>query len=181
MKKILIVIATILVVLFVTSACTNSDQSSVEQEGDSSEGNEATTSSDDNRERVREFLEHEFNGPSEKTEEIYREGTTEELRNYIEETYKPYFNEKGYEDITQLQKASMYISVASRSGYELNATDINIDKDEENNAYAFEVDVEYSKDGETNSTTVKGRINLDEDGKFSFLRYSDRGGLIESM
>ncbi|MGR9049758.1 hypothetical protein ACQ4XT_14135 [Halobacillus faecis] len=181
MKKILIVLATILSVLFVTSACTNSDQSSVEQEGDSSEGNETTTPSDENRERVREFLEHEFNGPSEKTEEIYREGTTEELRNYLEETYKPYFNEKGYEDFTQYKKAFMYISEAHRNGYELNATDMTLNKDEENNAYAFEVDVEYSKNGETSSTTVKGRVNLDEDGKFDFLRYSDRGGLIESM
>ena len=51
--------------------------------------------------------------------------------------------------------------------------EINIEPDESNNAYTFEVEVEYSRPEETKTTIVKGRVNFNDNGKFSRVRYSD--------
>ncbi|MGP4074832.1 hypothetical protein [Halobacillus sp. K22] len=123
----------------------------------------------------------EFTGPSEKVEELYSNNSNEDMHEYLDDTYKPFFNEKSYEHFKGKRYFWMFITHAYLNGYELKPLEINIEKDQDNNAYSFEVDVEYSKGEETNSTTVMGRINFDGNGKFSRVRYSDKGGLIEEM
>lgn len=53
--------------------------------------------------------------------------------------------------------------------------------DIQNDAYNYEVKVEYSKDGQTNKATITGRINFNDDGKILFIREIRDDGLLEKM
>ncbi len=61
------------------------------------------------------------------------------------------------------------------SANELEPIDIQIEKveDIENDAYHFEAEVEYSKDGEADTAQVTGRINANDQGKITVIRFKD--------
>ncbi|SDP19177.1 hypothetical protein [Halobacillus aidingensis] len=181
MKRIFLVAATILSIFFVITACSNSNSSSAGEEDSNtkSSNNTSPNNHDETTEKVREFLKHEFTAPNEEVKELFSEGTRDELNEYLYGTYKPYFSEKGYENFVDKAKGLAFITRAHDNEYQLKVKDMNIEEDEKNNAFAFEIDVDYSKDGERNSTIVKGRINTNEEGIFTRVRYTDRGGLLQ--
>jgi len=169
--------------LFLVTGCFNSNSSSSSGSGSSSAEEDSSTSNstDDNSDKVRDFLELEFTGPSEEVEELYSNNSNKDMNEYVDDTYKPFFGEESYEQFKDKRYFWMFVTPAYFNGYELKPLEINIEEDESNNAYSFEVNVEYRKGDEANTTTVMGRINFDGNGKFSRVRYSDRGGLIEEM
>lgn len=172
--------------LFLIIGCSNSSSGSGSDSGSNSsaseeENNPSSTNTDDNSEKVRDFLELEFTGPNKKIEEIYSNNSNGDLNEYVDDTYKPFFNERSYEQSKEKRYFLLFNTPAYLEGYELKPLEIIIEEDEGNNAYSFEVNVEYSKGEEADSTIVKGRVNFDGNGKFSRIRYSDRGGLLEAM
>jgi hypothetical protein len=70
---------------------------------------------------------------------------------------------------------------AYQAGYQLKIKNIEIQKVNNNNAYTFKVEVEYSKKGETKTATVTGYINMNDNGKISAIRDINDGGLAQNL
>jgi hypothetical protein len=138
--------------------------------------------SDENVKTIQTYLENEFTGPNEELSNILDQGLhPPELDEYAEENYG--------DIIADLEKmiSSLYVLEFLRDahfyGYQLQPKNINIQKIEgtQNNVYDYEVEVEYSKDGQTKTATVTGKINLNENGKISMIRKMDGFELLEKM
>ncbi|MGP4062862.1 hypothetical protein [Halobacillus sp. H74] len=127
-------------------------------------------------ETVRTYLEYEFTGPGKALRQALDESHTE-LFTYVERQYKPLFPEDNYEKFVNENYVMNWMPFAYEAGYELEPVDIQIDKveDIENDAYQFEIEVEYSKDEEIETANVSGRINTNDQGKISVIRIQDDG------
>ncbi|WP_079710545.1 hypothetical protein [Paraliobacillus ryukyuensis] len=135
-----------------------------------------------NMKTIQTYLEYEFTGPNEKLSTIFDKGlNSPELQVYIEENYKPLIS--NIEQMVSNNYVTTFMNFAHEYGYQLNPVNIDIQKQEntQNNAYNYEVKVEYSKEGQTNTATITGIINLDESGKISLIRKMNDGGLLEDM
>jgi hypothetical protein len=137
--------------------------------------------SDENVKTIQTYLENEFTGPNEELSSILDQDLhPPELDVYLEENYG--------DIIADLEKMTKEIYVlgflrdAHFYGYQLQPKNINIQKIKNTqNLYDFEVKVEYSKDGQTKTATVTGKINLNEKGKISMIRKVDGFELLEKM
>jgi hypothetical protein len=139
--------------------------------------------SDENVKTIQTFLENEFTGPSD--ELIYaleQEGAyPPELQEYAEENYKSLVAD--LEQLVNKNWAMTYLRFAYENGYQLETANIDIQKidESEEDAYSYEVEVEYNKDGQTKTATVTGRINTNDKGKISTIRNIDDSGLLEKL
>lgn len=137
---------------------------------------------ENNMKTIQTYLEYEFTGPNEKLSTIFDKGlNSPELQVYIEENYKPLIS--NIEQMVSNNYVTTFMNFAHEYGYQLNPVNIDIQKQEntQNNAYNYEVKVEYSKEGQTNTATITGIINLDESGKIALIRKMNDGGLLEDM
>jgi hypothetical protein len=143
-------------------------------------GCSAPKDSDENVTIIQTFLKNEFTGPDEKLSEAFKQDAAfpPELKEYVEEDYKPLVMD--WEDMLNANQILFFQRMAYENGYQLKPTKIKMNKDQ-NSAYDFEVKVEYGKDGETNTATVSGRINLNDNGKIVTVRNLDDGGLLKKM
>lgn len=151
-----------------------------------------TLSEDKNFTTLTGIIENEFNGPSDELKKIWDDWTSnsledneraiQELESYYEKNYQPYVTDNYYNKFISAD-ALVPLHSAYMTGYSLKSKDIEIKEDEATeDAYSFSVKVTYSKDGKDEGTAdVKGRINLDKDGKISRFLYFDDGGLMEAM
>ncbi len=139
--------------------------------------------SDENVKTIQIYLEKEFTGPKEELRKVLEQDDPypPELEAYLEENYKPLVSD--LEDIVNANYALAFLRFAYENGYQLQPTNIDIQKikNTQNNAYNYEVKVEYSKDSETNTATITGRVNLNDNGKISTIRNMDDDGLLEKM
>ncbi|MCR8848517.1 hypothetical protein NQ095_08895 [Rossellomorea sp. SC111] len=143
-------------------------------------GCSAPKESDNNVDTIQTFLENEFTGPNDELTSAFKQDDAfpPELEEYVEETYKPLV--KNWEDMVNTNHILLYQRMAYENGYQLKPTDINITKDQDL-AYEYEVNVEYSKDGETNTATISGRMNLNDDGEIVSIRNVKDGGLLKKL
>ncbi|RSK27636.1 hypothetical protein EJF36_12530 [Bacillus sp. HMF5848] len=137
----------------------------------------------DNIQTIRTFLENEFTGPNEKLSNILDKGImSPELDAYREEAYGDLV--ANLENMVNQNNILVFLLVAHMNGYQLQQKNIDIQEieDTQNNVFDYEVEVEYSKDGKTNTATVTGVINLDEQGKISAVRKNMDGfGLLDEL
>ncbi|QOR64943.1 hypothetical protein IM538_13935 [Cytobacillus suaedae] len=149
-------------------------------------GTGCTMSKDENINTLTALIENEFTGPSDELKEIWDDFTSnslegnewaaKELEAFYEKRYKPYVADYYYKVFINAYALVPLLS-AEMNGYKLQSKD---EKTED--AYSFTVEVTYEKDGKDVGTVeVKGRINLDKDGKISRLLYLDDGGLLETL
>ncbi|MBO8157267.1 MAG: hypothetical protein H0Z32_12490 [Bacillaceae bacterium] len=137
---------------------------------------------DKHLETIQTYLENEFTGPSEELTDILDKGLYSfELDAYLEQNYGDLAA-----DMEKMIKGNYVLSFlrsAHLGGYQLNPKNIDIQKIKgtRNNVYQFKVEVEYSKNGQTNTTAVTGVLNLDEHGRILFIRNMDDGGLFEQL
>jgi hypothetical protein len=138
--------------------------------------------SDENVKTIQTYLENELTGPSDELiNALEQEGAyPPELQSYLEENYKPLVT-----DLNRLVKSNLvliWLREAAANRYQLKPVQIEIQKaDSQNKAYDFEVKVEYSKDDQTNTDTITGRINIDDKGKIVSIRNINGFELIEKM
>jgi hypothetical protein len=138
---------------------------------------------DKNITTINAFLENEFSGPSEELklaleqDDIY----PPELHDYVEEKYEMLVDDIGR--FISTNSILEYLRIAHEHEYQLLPKNISIHKinDTENDAYNFEVDVEYYKDGQINTATVTGVININNDGKISTIRNRNDDGLLVKL
>jgi hypothetical protein len=135
---------------------------------------------DENVKTIQTFLEKEFTGPNDElTDALEQEGAfPPELREYAEENYKPLV--MNLENMINSNHVLLFQRFAYENGYQLKPTTIDIQKVQDH-AYEYEVNVEYSKDGQKNTAAITARINLNDDGKIVTIRNMDDDGLLEKM
>ena len=139
--------------------------------------------SDENVETIQTYLEQEFSGPNDELiNALEQEGAyPPELESYIEENYKPLVS--NWEQFINENMTLIFLKTAFENGYHLETTNIDIQKidETEEEAYNFEVEVEYHNDDQTNATTVTGIMNINDNGQISMIRNMDDGELLEKM
>ncbi len=132
---------------------------------------------------IHTYLENEFTGPNDELINAFeQEGAyPPELQAYAEENYKPLVAD--LEQFVNKNWVLTYLRFAYENGYQLEPTNIDIQKIDgnENAAYSYEVKVKYNKDERTNTANVTGRINLNDNGEISIIRNIDDGGLLEAL
>jgi hypothetical protein len=139
--------------------------------------------SDENIDTIRTFLENEFTGPNDELINAFgqEDPYPPELQGYLEENYKPHVADP--EQFLSKNHVLLYLRFAYENGYQLNPENIEIQKvtDSQTDAYNFEVKVKYSKDSQTNTATITGRINMNNDGKISIIRNVNGEELLENL
>ncbi|MFZ3591813.1 hypothetical protein ACOI1C_22025 [Bacillus sp. DJP31] len=137
--------------------------------------------SDENVKIIQTYLENELKGPSDELKKILeQEGPyPPELEAYLEENYKPLVAD--LERLVNSTLVLIWLREAAENGYQLQPTNIEIQKTNSVGAYDFEVKVEYSKDDQTNTATITGRININEDGKIVSIRNIHGFELLEEL
>ena len=134
-------------------------------------------------ETVKAYLKQEFTGPSDELiNALEQDGANPpELKTYVEETYTPLVAD--LEQFVNQNLTLIFLRTAYENGYHLEPTSIDIQKIDEikEEAYNFEVEVEYKKDDTASTATVTGIINMNDNGKISIIRNMDDGKLLEKM
>ncbi|MCG1020381.1 hypothetical protein [Sutcliffiella horikoshii] len=132
---------------------------------------------------INTFLKNEFSGPSEELKQALAQDDIypPELQNYIEENYEMLVDDIGR--FISTNSILEYLRIAYEADYQLLPKDISIHNinETEIDAYNFEVDVEYNKDGQINTATVTGVININKEGKISSIRNKDDDGLLVKL
>ncbi|WP_406686624.1 hypothetical protein [Rossellomorea vietnamensis] len=143
-------------------------------------GCSAPKESDENAETVQTFLKTEFTGPDDELKAAFKQDGSfpPELKEYVNENYKHLVMD--WEDMLNTNHILFYQRMACEKGYQLKPTNIEVKKDQDL-AYDYEVKVNYEKNGETNTTTVSGRMNLNDEGDIVTIRNMDDGGLLEKL
>lgn len=100
----------------------------------------------------------------------------------LKSMYEPYLTENYYKKFIGTHAMTFEI-IARRSGYEIRVVSVNIiPKENDSIGYNFKVNVTYWKDIEDKSTTdVLGTAQCLEEGKISYLKYTDIGGLFDDI
>ncbi|MGD6958334.1 hypothetical protein ACQCWA_11815 [Rossellomorea aquimaris] len=136
--------------------------------------------SDENVKTIQTFLEKEFTGPNDELMyALEQDGAfPPELEEYVVENYKPLV--MNWEDMINTNHILFFQRFAYENGYQLKPTNIDIQKDQDH-AYDYEVEVEYRKDGQTDTAAITARINLHDDGKIVTIRNMNDDDLLENM
>ncbi|ASF40671.1 hypothetical protein CEH05_16530 [Halobacillus halophilus] len=150
----------------------NKDSSNASEE----ENNENANSDEgmEGEETVRTYLKNELTGPDKELKQALSE-SNDAVLDYVNEHYKSLFTEDNFETFINKYYVMVWLPYAYDVGYELEPIDIQTEKveDIENDAYHFEVEVQYSKDGEVGTANVTGRINTNDQGKITVIRFKD--------
>ncbi|RIW32016.1 hypothetical protein D3H55_14140 [Bacillus salacetis] len=152
---------------------------------------EQTAPQSENIKTIETVLKKIFSGPDEELKAILDNKETyikndnvqefqSELMSYYLKEYGLYFEENRVEDYVMTNKLT-FTELAYAKGYQLEAADIEITKDEESeDAYVFTVHVDLMSGGtESSETKVTGRINIYEEGKINTIRFARDGGTEE--
>ncbi len=130
--------------------------------------------SDGDIEVARIFVANEFTGPDVDLKNALDRGpSSPELKKYLEMNYESIVADP--EAFYNKNIILMYLSAAHRNEYQLFPRNIDIEKvDSASDEYYYEVEVEYSKDGESKTAAASGRVNINKDGKISIVRNQTR-------
>jgi hypothetical protein len=102
-----------------------------------------------------------------------------DLELYLEEQYKPYFTENGYNQFINSGFVQRLHMAARSEGMKTEVTNMEIvEKEETEGAYDFTVDLSYTLEGGQNKSTLfKGRAYVYEEEKIAALEFEDAGDL----
>lgn len=156
LKKILF----ITMVLIITAGCASNQSASENME-------EENTTKDD----VTTVLEQIFSGPDEELTQIYEEEKYEEVSTYYMDKFNSYFTEDYMESAMNTNLLNSFHLKAYGNGVEMAIGTINVEQSEDKaTAYDFDIQVNVSN-GQT--ADVSGRVNTNEEGKITQIRYMD--------
>jgi len=155
---------------------------------------------DKNKEAIQAVIETEFNGPDEKYRELWDAATetqTAEMNeeeynawletpayknytNYMEEAYRPYFTENGYETFINTSAFSYSFSDAA---YKINTDEIEISQSKnEPTLYNFTFIVNYeNEEGDASDYRFEGSSLVPEEGKIGKIQFEDKDGLMQTI
>ncbi|MCO7125520.1 hypothetical protein NIE88_07015 [Sporolactobacillus shoreicorticis] len=179
--------------LFVVG-CSNGDTASSERkngENTTSVSPKDTGKSEDTsphdikrEETIRTVLKGIVTGPDEEQKKLFKKQTTEDpqaMYPYLEKKYKFFLDEQYLQEFLKNNQATTWLQTAFMAGYQLKAaTPIKIQK-AKSGGYTFEFDVDYSKNGETNTVTIIGDTSTNDDDKITAINIIDDQGLFKLL
>ncbi|MES9683654.1 hypothetical protein ABWK22_12155 [Gottfriedia acidiceleris] len=166
--------------------------------GCSSSSTLISTTQNKNVMTLKTVLKQQFTGPDEifhvlfapkdnftiieKGGEVTLQNIPTKLEQYAKKHYQKYFTENTFNNFITVH-AFRYQLIASTQGYYIKPDGIEIKKVKKTErTYDFKVNVIYEKSGiKQQNAEVSGRVNFNKDGKITFIRYLDDGGLIKAM
>ncbi|WP_273853526.1 DUF4367 domain-containing protein [Guptibacillus spartinae] len=156
LKKILL----IAIMLIVTAGCASNQSASENTKEENTPKDDVTT-----------VLNQIFSGPDEELAQLYKEEEYEEVSNYYINNFKPYFTEDYMEHAMNTNLLNSFHLKAFGKGVEMSIGKINVEQSEDTaTAYDFDIQVNVSN-GQT--ADVSGRVNTNEEGKITQIRYMD--------
>ncbi|WP_163527285.1 DUF4367 domain-containing protein [Halobacillus ihumii] len=155
-KKIIFIAITI----FITAGCTSTQSSGEDTK------KENTTKDD-----VTKVLEQMFSGPDEELTQLYEKDNYEEIINYYMTQFEPYFTEEYMDHAVKTNLLNSFHQKAYGNDVNMDIGNMSIEQSEDTkNAYDFEIQVDVSNG---QSADVSGRVNTNEEGKITQIRYID--------
>lgn len=146
---------------------------------------------------IENVLQEQFSGPDQKLMDLLNDpanatvigenegeyavgDTITDVDVYLEEKYGAYFTEEMYDKFIGAF-ALGFQTTAYQHGYQLEVTEIDTQQKDSDDAYTFEVMVQYKNEERENNTEVTGEANINDQGKITRILYHDDGGLLEAM
>lgn len=153
-------------VFMIVASCSNSGTTSVK-------GNT-------NENTIRMFLNLELTGPNKEFEKALEQmnttGNSTLLDAYNKKYYKSLLAKDYYQNFINSKNELFWLQPAYKKGYQLKPTNIEIKKGD--GSYNWKAKVEYAKNGKTQTSTINGQINLNEDGRIIYVKFiEDDNGL----
>lgn len=171
MKRIFIKFVILASVLILVAGCSNSNPTSSKKGENTTDVTSKNNSN--NLKTIKTFLEKELTTTNE-LKEILNSHDLPAQNQYLKETYGSLIAKDYFETFVNTNVGFMVLLPAHSAGYELKPTHIEVQLENSKfNSYTFEAEVEYSKDGKTNRSTVTGYITLNDQGKISGINGFD--------
>jgi hypothetical protein len=182
LKKILFRCAVLAVVFMIVVGCSNPAASTVngndksKATSTSKENSNGLTTEKRNQETIQKFLKVEITGPNEEFKKAFdlksNQGPNFALINaYNKKYYGPLLSKDYFKDFINDRYEVMWLQPAYIEGYQFEVKNIKIKK--EKGYYSWTADVDYTKDGKTKTSMINGHIQLDENGKISYVMFID--------
>ncbi|EDL65738.1 hypothetical protein [Bacillus sp. SG-1] len=153
-------------VLLLASGCTNSDTA----RGNSEEAG-AESAAEQN---IEAFLENVFTGPNEENEFLFNfedlEGRGERISEYYQDNFQPYMSESLLEDFINSNGAVQFL-IAAHPDYVLATEEITLEENEDYYTFAAEVSYTNKESNESDTVTINGNIQTDEEGLVTGIQY----------
>ncbi|MFC7319787.1 DUF4367 domain-containing protein [Halobacillus campisalis] len=163
-KKILCLAMT----LFVTAGC-SSTQSSVEN----------TTEENTTKDDVTTVVEQTFSGPDEELTQFYEEDNYEQISTYYMERFEPFFTEDSMENAVNTNLLNSFHQKAYGNDVNMEIGEMSVEEKEDTaGAYDFEMQINVSNG---QKAEVRGRVNTNEEGKITRIRYLDVQPLLNAF
>ncbi|WP_421377868.1 hypothetical protein ACOJQI_11545 [Bacillus salacetis] len=153
-------------VLLLASGCTNSETAG--------SNSEETGTSGDAEKNIEAFLENVFTGPNEENEFLFNfedlEGRGEKVSDYYQDHFQPYMSESLLEDFINSNGAVQFLMVA-QPDYVLATEEITLEENEDYYTFAAEVSYTNKESNESDTVTINGNIQTDEEGLVTGIQY----------
>ncbi|WP_142317499.1 hypothetical protein [Bacillus sp. AFS002410] len=162
MKKSRILLSILLVAILALAGCTSNDTTKKK-------------TVDPNIAMIKTVLKKQTTGPdAELKKALESQNPPAGIEAYTNKEYKAYFTEKSFESFVAAH-ALRFTFDAHKNGYTLAYKDAKVNAVKgEKGAYDYTVTFVAKKSGKDDQTfDVTGRFNVNEDGKITFVRYSD--------
>ena len=171
MKVLLIKCVILASVLILVTGCSNSNPTASKDKGENTTTVSAKNNGNSNNVKtIKTFLEKDLTTTNE-LKEILNSDDIPAQNQYLKETYGSLIAKDYFETFVNTNVGFMVLLPAHSAGYELKPTDIQIHLENSKfNSYTFEAEVEYSKDGKINTSTITGYITLNDQGKITGMR-----------
>lgn len=168
----------------IVAGCSNSVTTSVKGNvksnttSTSKDNGKGSATEKENEKTIQTFLKLELTGPNKELKKALEQIPTDQslLDAYNKKYYLPFLAKDYYQDFINSKNELFWLEPAYSEGYQLRPTSIEIKKGD--GSYDWKVKVEYAKDGKTQTSTINGQINLNEDGRIVYVRFiEDDNGL----
>jgi hypothetical protein len=180
LKKILFKCVILASVFMMVIGCSNSGVPSVKGNAKSKttstskENGKVSTTEKDYEKTIQTFLKLELTGPNKEfkkaLEQVDTTGNPTLLNAYNKKYYQPLLAKDYYQDFINAKYEIFWLMAAYKEGYQLKAKNIEIKKGD--GSYDWKAKVEYTKDGKTQTSTINGLINLNENGRIIYVRFT---------
>ena len=138
-------------------------------------GNDLTTEKK-NEKTIQNFLKVEITGPNDEFKKAFglkpNQGPNFALMNaYNKKYFEPLLSKDYYKEFINERYEVFWLNPAYNEGYQFKVKSIKIKKQKDD--YSWTADLDYTKDGKTTTSSINGLIDLNENGKITYVRFID--------
>ncbi len=138
-------------------------------------GNDLTTEKE-NEKTIQTFLKVEITGPNDEFKKAFElkpnQGPNFALINaYNKKYFEPLLSKNYYKEFINKGYEELFLTPAYKKVYQFKVKNIKIKN--EKDYYSWTAEVDYTKDGKTNTSTTYGHIDLNENSKITYVRFID--------